>query len=108
MKKLLCTIAVSAVLLSLASASVFAGVTFKSLYVTTKYEGASLCNQGVVTGCSAYGTASQRVSIGLQKGNSVRAANNATVYRNSNATIKSGVIEKSAGYNTANLALYWR
>jgi len=109
MKKLICVVATIGVLASLTAIPVSADIYFDAWpKVETKYQGSKLCNQAVVKNCFT-DWKSQRISVGLRKGSSVKASTNKTLHNyDEPIDIKSGLLETSLGYKDWNVSSYWR
>ena len=109
MRKLICVVATVGVLMSLTAIPVSAGIGFKKWpKVETKYQGSKLCNQAIAENCVTDQT-SQKISVGLRKGSSVKASTNKTLHNyDKPMEIKSGFLETDLGYKDWNISTYWR
>lgn len=109
MKKLICVVATIGVLMSLTAIPVSAGFGFDRWpTVQTRYQGSTLCNQTLAKNCYTEDY-SQLISVGLRKGDSVKASTNKKLYGSDDPIdIRSGFLETSLGYNNWNVSGYWR
>jgi len=108
MKKLICVVATIGVLMSLTAIPVSAGFGFDRWpTVETRYQGSTLCNQTLAKNCYT-DDSSHLISVGLRKGDSVKASTNKKLYKNAPIDIRSGFLETSLGYKDWNVSGYWR
>ena len=81
MKKIICVVATIGVLMSLTAIPVSAGFGFDRWpTVETRYQGSTLCNQTLAKNCYT-DDSSHLISVGLRKGDSVKASTNKKLYK---------------------------